>query len=89
MSQPALYWLVGVNLLTLALFGWDKHCARAKRRRVPEARLLWLSALGGSPAALIARPLFRHKTRKQPFSAWLWVIVVAQAAIAAWGVTRL
>jgi uncharacterized membrane protein YsdA (DUF1294 family) len=47
---------------------------------VPERTLLTLAALGGGPGALVARPVFRHKTRKQPFSAWLMLIVFLQAA---------
>jgi uncharacterized membrane protein YsdA (DUF1294 family) len=34
--------------------------------------------IGGSPGALLARQLFRHKTRKEPFSTQLLTIVVLQ-----------
>ena len=67
-----------LNLATFAIFGFDKAAAADKRSRVPERALLTLAAFGGSPAALLARPVFRHKTRKQPFSAWLTLIVFAQ-----------
>lgn len=74
-----------LNLLTFAIFGFDKAAAADKRARVPERVLLTLAVLGGSPGALLARPVFRHKTRKQPFSAWLTLIVFVQiAVIAAW-----
>ncbi len=43
-----------------------------------EADLLLLALIGGSPAALLARRLFRHKTRKQPFSTLLLLIVAMQ-----------
>ena len=81
--------LGGLNLLTFLIFGWDKLAAIDGRSRVPERVLLTLAALGGSPGALLARPVFRHKTRKQPFSAWLMLIVFAQVAaiiagLAAW-----
>jgi uncharacterized membrane protein YsdA (DUF1294 family) len=68
-----------LNLATFLVFGWDKRAAAARRPRVPERTLLTLAALGGSPAALLARPIFRHKTRKQPFGVWLTLIVFAQA----------
>ena len=68
-----------INLATFLIFGFDKAAAD-KRPRVPERALLTLAALGGSPGALLARPVFRHKTRKQPFGAWLALIVFVQAA---------
>lgn len=69
-----------LNLLTFLVFGWDKLAAVDGRSRVPERLLLLLAALGGSPGALLARPVFRHKTRKQPFGAWLMLIVFVQAS---------
>lgn len=40
------FYLVLVNLLTAAVYIWDKHQAVAHRWRVPEARLLGLAAIG-------------------------------------------
>lgn len=82
MLAAALAWLAAVNLWTLLRFWQDKRSAIAGRRRIPEAALLRLAALGGSPGAYAARRLFRHKTRKQPFSTWLLLIALAQAALA-------
>ena len=76
----AAVYLGVLNLATFLVFGWDKRAAAARRSRVSERTLLTLAALGGSPAALLARPVFRHKTRKQPFGAWLVLIVFVQAA---------
>src|SRR5688500_15614807 len=71
--------LVAVNLFTMLRFWQDKKRAIGGQRRIPEGDLLGLALIGGSPGALLARRLFRHKTRKQPFSAWLHSIVVLQA----------
>jgi len=70
--------LLAINLATFAAFGWDKAAARQRDRRIPERTLLILAALGGSPAALLARQTLRHKTRKQPFGARLLLIVFLQ-----------
>jgi uncharacterized membrane protein YsdA (DUF1294 family) len=71
--------LVALNLFTMLRFWQDKQRAVAGERRIPEADLLGLALIGGSPGALLARRLFRHKTRKQPFSTWLFLIVALQA----------
>lgn len=70
--------LFALNLLTLAAFGIDKLKARSNRWRIPEAALLWLALLGGTPGAYAGRALFRHKTRKQPFSGRLHAVAAVQ-----------
>ena len=71
--------LVVVNLWTMLRFWQDKQRAVAGQRRIPESDLLGLALIGGSPGALLARRLFRHKTRKEPFSTQLLVITGLQA----------
>jgi uncharacterized membrane protein YsdA (DUF1294 family) len=74
--------LAVLNLAAFAAFGIDKARAREGRRRIPEARLLQLALLGGSPGAYAGRRMFRHKTRKQPFVAQLHTIAVLQMVAA-------
>jgi len=74
--------LVLINLWTILRFWQDKQRAVAGERRIPESDLLGLALIGGSPGALLARKLFRHKTRKEPFSTQLLVIVALQAGAA-------
>lgn len=77
--------LLLVNLIAFVLFGMDKRRARMGLRRLSERSLLLWALAGGTPGALLGRHVFRHKTRKQPFSVLLWLIVAAQTiAIAAW-----
>ncbi|MDF2493406.1 DUF1294 domain-containing protein [Sphingomonas sp.] len=71
--------LLVINIATVAAFRSDKRRAVAGQRRISEANLLQLAMLGGSPGALLARRLFRHKTRKEPFSTRLLLIVAIQA----------
>lgn len=70
--------LLAVNAWTMLRFWQDKQRAIASMRRIPEINLLVLALIGGTPGALLARHLFRHKTRKQPFSTWLLLIAVVQ-----------
>jgi uncharacterized membrane protein YsdA (DUF1294 family) len=37
----------GVNLVTFLAFGWDKHCTRLDRCRIPEATLFQPAFFGG------------------------------------------
>ena len=86
MSLPALsLYLAAINLLTFAAFWSDKQAAIRREWRVPERRLLLMTALGGWIGALSGQFLLRHKTRKEPFRTQLYGIVVAElAALVAW-----
>ncbi|MBX3563128.1 MAG: DUF1294 domain-containing protein [Sphingomonas sp.] len=79
MLTATLCALLLVNLWTILRFREDKRRAVAGARRIPEADLLALALIGGTPGAFFARHRFRHKTRKQPFSTWLWLIAAIQA----------
>ena len=76
-----LIYLEAVNLLTLAVYGLDKHRARVHRERIPEAALLGLAALGGSIGALAGMYLFRHKTRKRKFTIGVPLILLTEVAV--------
>jgi uncharacterized membrane protein YsdA (DUF1294 family) len=60
-----------VNLWTFMLFGFDKIRAEDGTWRVSEGTLLIWAFLGGTIGAYAGRAVFRHKTRKQPFSSHL------------------
>ncbi len=50
-----------INAATMLLFSMDKQRARAGVWRISEANLLAMAVIGGTPGALLARSLFRHK----------------------------
>lgn len=81
MTRLITCYLIGVNLLTFLAFGLDKYKARHKKWRIPEATLLLLAALGGSPAALLAMRVFRHKTLHNRFRYGVPIILLVQLAI--------
>lgn len=75
--------LVVMNFATFAAFGLDKARAEQGKRRISERALLQLAFFGGTPGAYAGRALFRHKTRKQPFSGQLHTIAGLQLCAAA------
>ena len=85
-EAPALL-LLGYAVLSgvaLVMYRADKAAARRGGWRTPEANLHVVALLGGWPGALVARPLFRHKTSKQPFRSVFWCTVVANCAALVW-----
>ncbi|MDI9237327.1 DUF1294 domain-containing protein [Lysobacter sp. LF1] len=86
--MPAwLAWWLAINVATVLLFGYDKAIAGGRRRRIPERTLLGFALLGGSPGALLAMGLFRHKTAKPTFRRAMGGIVAAQL-VALWWLSR-
>ena len=49
--------------------------------RVPERLLHFLAFAGGTPFALLAQQLLRHKTVKRSFRVVFWVVAVAQVVL--------
>ena len=76
-------WLVPINLSTLAVWAWDKHRAARDGRRVPEAALLGLAAIGGTLGAIVGVLALHHKRRKSRFIAGLGAITIVQVVLIA------
>ncbi|MFL6845802.1 MAG: DUF1294 domain-containing protein [Allosphingosinicella sp.] len=79
MLVSALAALLVLNLVTIVHYWEDKRRAVAGAWRIPESTLLFLAMIGGSPGALLACRLFRHKIRKQPFAGFLLFTAAVQA----------
>jgi uncharacterized membrane protein YsdA (DUF1294 family)/cold shock CspA family protein len=78
-------YLGAIGVATWAAFAWDKRQAVQGERRVPESVLLGLSLLGGSPAAMVAMFVLRHKSSKTSFQIKFVAVLLAQAlALGAW-----
>ena len=58
---------LAASVVAFIAYAWDKSAARDGRWRTAESTLHLLGLVGGWPGALVARRVFRHKTRKQSF----------------------
>lgn len=76
-EMSILLCVLGVNLLSLLVFGLDKSLAVHRKRRIPEATLLTLSFLGGSIGAMLGMTVFHHKTDAKAHPAFVWGIPAA------------
>lgn len=87
-TQILLIWVAAFSAWTFVLFGYDKWRASLGGRRVTEAGLWWVSALGGWPGGLLGIILFRHKSAKGTFQLKFAAAFVVWAAViyAAWRV---
>ena len=72
-----------MNVWTFMLFGIDKIRAEEGSWRVSEGTLLAWAFFGGSIGAYAGRAIFKHKTRKQPFSSNLHQTAVLHMIAAA------
>ncbi len=60
------------SLITFLVYAADKAAAQRNKWRTAESTLHLLGLCGGWPGALIARHVFRHKTRKKSFTVLFW-----------------
>ena len=81
MNKLLLYYLLIINLISLAVFGIDKQKARNHRWRISEKTLFLCAILGGSVGAILGMFMFRHKTKHWYFRVGLPLILLAQLCI--------
>lgn len=73
-----LGYLVAVNIFTFALYAYDKYCATHDKWRVPEAKLLFWSAIGGALGAGLAMNFCHHKTSHLKFKLGVPILLFIQ-----------
>lgn len=69
-----------ISLVAVIITLRDKHAAKKHKWRIKESALLFVSALGGSIAMLLAMLAIRHKTRHAKFMVGIPVIIILQLA---------
>lgn len=80
--KPFLIYLLIINALGFLLMLIDKHKAKKKKWRIPEATLMGIAALGGSIGSLFGMYTFRHKTLHKKFTIGIPAILIAQLLLA-------
>lgn len=76
-----IYYLLGINAVTFALYGIDKFKSKKGWWRIPEKTLLMLTVIGGSMGALCGIRLFHHKTRHKKLYLGVPILLVIQIAL--------
>ena len=83
MTDTIIYILIGINVLTFFVYGWDKWKAKQGKWRISEATLLMLAVAGGTIGALLGMQVWHHKTMHLKFKYGLPLILLAQIALIA------
>lgn len=81
MTNIILYYLLAVNIATFLLYGIDKYKAKKGKRRISEATLLTMAAIGGSIGAWAGMRLWHHKTMHKKFKHGIPVIMIMQVCL--------
>ena len=81
MMNIILYYLLAVNIATFLLYGIDKYKAKKGKRRISEATLLTMAAIGGSIGACAGMRLWHHKTMHKKFKHGIPVIMIMQVCL--------
>lgn len=77
-----LVYLTLINAAGFFLMLADKHKARKKQWRIPEATLMTVALIGGSLGSWLGMYTFRHKTRHLQFVLGVPATLILQIAIA-------
>ena len=70
-----------LNVLAYLIMHKDKHNARNGRKRISEASLLTVAAVGGSIGILVSMYVLHHKTKKLKFKLGVPVILILQVLL--------
>lgn len=69
---------VVINVVAYLIMHIDKNNARNGKKRISEASLLTLAAIGGSVGVLVSMYTLHHKTKKKKFKIGVPLILLLQ-----------
>lgn len=70
-----------MNLIGFISMGWDKHCAKVHRWRVPEKTLFGICICGGTFGSWVGMYVFRHKTKHWYFVLGMPLICIVESVL--------
>ena len=73
-----IIYLIIINIISILITVSDKHAAKTRKQRIPEAALLFLSLIGGGIGMFFTMQIARHKTRKAKFMLGIPLIIVIE-----------
>ena len=73
-----IVYFISVNMIGFALMGIDKHKAKKRAFRIPEATLFIVALIGGSIGSIFGMYACRHKTRHWYFVYGMPAILILQ-----------
>lgn len=79
-----IIYLLLINAAGFSLMLADKHKARKKLWRIPEATLLTVAAIGGSAGSLLGMKLAHHKTLHLKFVILVPLFLTIHVILAIW-----
>lgn len=74
-------YVIIMNIIGFALMGIDKHKAKKRAFRIPEATLFTVALIGGSIGSILGMYTFRHKTRHRSFVYGMPAILIIQVVL--------
>ena len=77
----ALVIIAIMNIVTFALMGHDKRCARQGKWRVSEKTLFLMTACFGGLGGVLGMKVFHHKTQHWYFKVFFPVLLIVQIAL--------
>lgn len=76
-----LVYFVIINVVAYLIMHIDKNNSRNGRRRISEASLLTIAAIGGSIGILVSMNVLHHKTRKMAFKIGVPLILIVEVLV--------
>lgn len=89
LSGFGLIFLVSINGVTFIAYAWDKRAAKRHAWRIPERTLHACALIGGTPSALLAMRILRHKNKKKSFRVRMLAICAVQVSLLAFFFAKL